>query len=384
MSLISLAYIYINTNAPLFSAFLTGYRNPGDITPCGSKPGPLVRMAPGTRYKLTLHNSAEDSTVKTNIHTHGLHIAGSGDGDDITRFVSGGDCIDYTWDIPWDHPGGTNWYHPHYHALTVDQTQAGAAFGMLIIDDDYSQLNSWAHPHSELLLLVSDMGMGTSVLDNGNRNEIFQVQVGDWYRLNVNVCINCELNTGNCVELWSCSSCTGLTVDSQCIACSNCEWSGEEGTCEEITPVPGPSGPGAGPAPEPDASLEPSSEPSISMEPSSEPSISMGPSSEPSSEPSISMEPSSEPSPEHSMEPSSSSEPSSEHSMEPSESLQPSTNPSSEPSSDPSSEPSLEPSTVPSSAPSCAPSASPTEAPSMPRGVYLFYPHWTQGNDGCR
>lgn len=140
-------------------------------------------MAPGIRYKLTLHNSAEDSTIKTNIHTHGLHISGSGDGDDITRFVSGGDCIDYTWDIPWDHPGGTNWYHPHYHALTVDQMQSGAAFGMLIIDDDYSQLNSWAHPHNELLLLVSDMG--ASVLGNGNRNEIFQVLVGKWYRLRV-------------------------------------------------------------------------------------------------------------------------------------------------------------------------------------------------------
>eukprot|EP00985_Skeletonema_marinoi_P022859 scaffold14795_cov140-Skeletonema_marinoi.AAC.19 len=96
-----------------------GYRNPGDsLTPCGSKPGPLIRMTPGTTYKLTLHNSADDSTLKTNIHTHGLHITGSGDGDDITRFVTGGSCLDYTWDIPSDHPGGTNWYHPHYHTLT--------------------------------------------------------------------------------------------------------------------------------------------------------------------------------------------------------------------------------------------------------------------------
>jgi len=159
-----------------------GYRNPGDITPCGSKPGPLIRMAPGTTYKLTLQNSADDSSVSTNIHTHGLHITGSGDGDDITRFVSGGDCLDYTWDIPSDHPGGTNWYHSHYHTLTNDQTQSGA-FGMMIIDDDYSRLNSWAHPRNELLLLVSNMG--SSVLGNGNRNEVFQVQVGKWYRLRV-------------------------------------------------------------------------------------------------------------------------------------------------------------------------------------------------------
>ncbi len=161
----------------------TGYRNPGDNTPCGSKPGPLIRMEPGTTYKLTLHNASTDLNLKTNIHTHGLHITGSGDGDDITRFVTGGNCLDYTWDIPSDHPGGTNWYHPHYHTLTNAQT-AGGAFGMLIIEDDTSQLNAWAHPQNELLLLVSDTG---TVLGNGNSNsdELFRVEVGRWYRLRV-------------------------------------------------------------------------------------------------------------------------------------------------------------------------------------------------------
>mmetsp|Transcript_12949 Transcript_12949/g.19336 ORF Transcript_12949/g.19336 Transcript_12949/m.19336 type:complete len:378 (+) Transcript_12949:503-1636(+) len=139
-------------------------------------------MTPGTTYKLTLHNSADDSTLKTNIHTHGLHITGSGDGDDITRFVTGGSCLDYTWDIPSDHPGGTNWYHPHYHTLTNGQT-AGGAFGMIIIDDDYSKVHAWAHPQNELLLLVSDIG--NSVLGNGITNEVFQVEVGRWYRLRV-------------------------------------------------------------------------------------------------------------------------------------------------------------------------------------------------------
>lgn len=138
-------------------------------------------MTPGNTYKLTLRNDSTDSNLKTNIHTHGLHITGSGDGDDITRFVAGGNCLDYTWDIPSDHPGGTNWYHPHYHTLTNDQT-AGGAFGMIIIEDNTSQLNAWAHPQNELLLLVSDTG---NVLGNGNSNELFQVEVGNWYRLRV-------------------------------------------------------------------------------------------------------------------------------------------------------------------------------------------------------
>ena len=160
----------------------TGYRIPGDSTPCGSKPGPLIRMTPGTTYKLTLHNAAQDSTLKTNIHTHGLHITGSGDGDDVTRFVTGGNCLDYTWDIKSDHPGGTNWYHPHYHTETQAQT-AGGAFGMIIIDDDYNQVNDWARPENELLLQVGDLG--NSVFGNGLTNEIFQVEAGRRYRLRV-------------------------------------------------------------------------------------------------------------------------------------------------------------------------------------------------------
>ena len=138
-------------------------------------------MTPGTTYKLTLQNDSADSTLKTNIHTHGLHITGSGDGDDVTRFVTGGNCLEYTWDIPADHPGGTNWYHPHYHTLTNAQTNGGA-FGMIIIDDNYSHLNDWAHPKNELLLQVSDTG---TTLGNGLDDEIFQVKAGNWYRLRV-------------------------------------------------------------------------------------------------------------------------------------------------------------------------------------------------------
>eukprot|EP00986_Skeletonema_menzelii_P012952 scaffold7315_cov119-Skeletonema_menzelii.AAC.2 len=139
-------------------------------------------MEPGKKYKLTLHNTADDSAVNTNIHTHGLHIAGSGDADEITRFVSGGDCLDYTWDIPWDHPGGTNWYHPHYHPLTNNQTQSGA-FGLMIIDDDYSQLNSWAHPQNELRVSTVEPSARTAALSfHGGSCTVYKVASdGIWH-----------------------------------------------------------------------------------------------------------------------------------------------------------------------------------------------------------
>ena len=77
-----------------------GYRLPcpaGETCECNRVPGPLIRLVPGNVYKLTLRNAG---TEVTNLHTHGLHIVGDGDGDDVIREVmGGGNCLDYTWDI---------------------------------------------------------------------------------------------------------------------------------------------------------------------------------------------------------------------------------------------------------------------------------------------
>ena len=39
------------------------------------------------RYHVTLVNSASEGTNPTNLHTHGLHIPGDGNADDVTRSV---------------------------------------------------------------------------------------------------------------------------------------------------------------------------------------------------------------------------------------------------------------------------------------------------------
>ncbi len=160
-----------------------GYRKPGDQVACGAVPGPLIRMNPGSTYRLTLQNTASDPNLKTNVHTHGLHIVGDGDGDNVFREVGGGSCLDYTWDIPADHPGGTNWYHPHYHEFTDEQT-SGGAFGMLIIEDNQNDINAWARIENEKLLQISDTG---TLLGNGSTNEEILLETGKWYRLRVSV-----------------------------------------------------------------------------------------------------------------------------------------------------------------------------------------------------
>ena len=82
------------------------YRLPGETDCVPQKPGPLIVLSPGTTYTLVLKNLSSKST---NIHTHGLHQVGDGDGDNIFREALPGECLQYTWAIPSSHSGGTHW-----------------------------------------------------------------------------------------------------------------------------------------------------------------------------------------------------------------------------------------------------------------------------------
>ena len=132
----------------LYGADLRGYRWANGI--CES-PGPNIHIQGDKVYQLVLTNDVEGED--TNLHTHGLHIDGSGpqntnsgdlvkspDGtvefgtsDDVTRHVAYGCSITYEWHISDDGMPGTNWYHAHLHGDTKDQVSKGA-FGLLIKD----------------------------------------------------------------------------------------------------------------------------------------------------------------------------------------------------------------------------------------------------------
>ena len=81
-----------------------GYKQDGGA--CIS-PGPVIRLQAGKRFLMVLHNNVPGET--TNLHTHGLHIAGHGNSDDITRTVAYGDCLAYSWEIEEQRMGGTAW-----------------------------------------------------------------------------------------------------------------------------------------------------------------------------------------------------------------------------------------------------------------------------------
>lgn len=99
---------------------------------------------------------------------HGLHTPGAGNGDDVTREVAGGDCLEYVWHVE-DYGGGTNWYHPHQHGDTKNQV-SGGAFGLIVIEDT-TYPGDWAKPENEILLAISALGGGSGVKGNGISNE---------------------------------------------------------------------------------------------------------------------------------------------------------------------------------------------------------------------
>lgn len=164
-----------------------GYRLPcpvGETCECKGGVGPLIRLIPGNVYKVTLRNAG---TEVTNLHTHGLHIVGDGDGDDVVREVNGGNCLDYTWDIKWDHPAGTNWYHAHLHKISEKQV-GGGAFGMLIVEENSALdavVPSWAG--NEILLQVSVNVHTGQMYANGRQNEVVDLAANQWYRLRVSL-----------------------------------------------------------------------------------------------------------------------------------------------------------------------------------------------------
>lgn len=168
-----------------------GYRLPcveedESLCECKPGPGPTIRLEAGNKYYLTMRNAASSASSVTNLHTHGLHVVGSGDGDDVTRHVNGGgNCLDYSWDIAPDHPGGTSWYHAHHHGFTEAQV-TGGAFGMVIVEDNPNitpDVPAWAS--NELLLQISRIA--GSVYANGNTDETLSIDANQWYRLRTSI-----------------------------------------------------------------------------------------------------------------------------------------------------------------------------------------------------
>ena len=127
------------------------------LTVNGHTPGPTLRVKPGDSLRLTLDNQTGHST---NIHTHGLRVSPTGNADNPFLEIKHGEKFDYQIDIPADHPGGSFWYHPHFHHHVAEQLYAGF-FGLIIVEDTVDRLPEIAGA-TERLLLLHDTTIGSN------------------------------------------------------------------------------------------------------------------------------------------------------------------------------------------------------------------------------
>jgi len=124
--------------------------NGTDVSPTTPYVSPTIEIHPGETIRVNLDNklpadpscTAGDHTPDaphcfngTNLHTHGLWVNPSGNGDNVLLSINPGVQFQYEYNVPGDHPSGTFWYHTHRHGSTALQVSSGMA-GALIIRGD--------------------------------------------------------------------------------------------------------------------------------------------------------------------------------------------------------------------------------------------------------
>lgn len=129
---------------------LRGYAGT-DAGVSGEYVAPTIPVTPGDTIHIVLHNdlpddpscnSMEHMTADamdvphcfngTNLHTHGLWVSPTGNGDNVLLSINPHQTFEYVVNIPSDHPAGTFWYHSHRHGSTALQVSSGMAGAIII------------------------------------------------------------------------------------------------------------------------------------------------------------------------------------------------------------------------------------------------------------
>jgi FtsP/CotA-like multicopper oxidase with cupredoxin domain len=129
---------------------------------------PTIRVRPGERIELTLHNALPPGGMhaNVNIHVHGLAVSPKAPGDDsIGMLAHPGETVRYSISIPRDHEPGLYWYHPHAHGATFEQVAAGMS-GAIVIEG-IERVFPAVHSMRERILLVRDVPVRAHVMAGG-------------------------------------------------------------------------------------------------------------------------------------------------------------------------------------------------------------------------
>jgi FtsP/CotA-like multicopper oxidase with cupredoxin domain len=151
----------------------------------GSVPGPRLEIRPGDQVRIRFTNGLSEPT---NLHFHGLHVAPSGNADNVFLEIPPAESQIYEFTLPQDHRSATFWYHPHVHHLIARQVWAGLV-GLLIVRGELDEIPEIRDADEEFLVL-KDFGLDTDgeLLTPDPTPQIMQGREGDL------VLVNGELN----------------------------------------------------------------------------------------------------------------------------------------------------------------------------------------------
>lgn len=129
-------------------------RNAYNVPPIEARPGDTVRI--NFRNQLPAEPACDHAPAimnfpdrmgcynDTNNHFHGGWVNPEGNSDNVLRILKPDpDFVhEYEYNIPYDHPAGTFWYHPHVHGSTAIQVGSGMAGSLIVYGDRWPQRRS--------------------------------------------------------------------------------------------------------------------------------------------------------------------------------------------------------------------------------------------------
>src|SRR5882672_10615641 len=129
----------------------------------GQPHAPTLRLSPGDQLKITYINDlpakpqesclATPCMDMTNLHFHGLTVSPDAPQDDVlTMMAMPGQTLNYTVQVPKDHPPGLYWYHTHPHGESYRQVLDGMA-GALVIEGIERYVPEIRHMRERILVL---------------------------------------------------------------------------------------------------------------------------------------------------------------------------------------------------------------------------------------
>jgi suppressor of ftsI len=139
-------------------------------------PGPIMVTRPGHTLRIKLINNLPPDPPAaaaqgidplnnphafntTNLHMHGMQVVphlfqplGTLDPAAPMISVTSGQSLNYTFNLPADHPSGLYWYHPHYHGSADVQVVNGMA-GLVLVKGPIDDVPEIAAARDELLAI---------------------------------------------------------------------------------------------------------------------------------------------------------------------------------------------------------------------------------------